>query len=93
MPENKALIKRAKDAGIEIDQRWSDETLTEKLREAEERQEAPEPPAETPLMQIELKRDIWDENGERQKKGKVITVPVRDGVRAIEQGRARSVEE
>lgn len=90
---DKELLRRAEEAGVEVDKRWSDETLRERVEEAEDRQEPPAPPRETPLMKIELKRDTWDADGNRQEKGKVITVPVRDGVRAIEQGRARSVEE
>ncbi len=42
-------------------------------------------PKET-LIEVEIKRDFWDEEGERQRAGTIIKVPVDVALEGIESG-------
>lgn len=38
------------------------------------------------LVEVEIKRDFWDEEGERQRAGTIIKVPVEVALEGIESG-------
>ncbi|MBK5566887.1 hypothetical protein [Ensifer sp. SSB1] len=38
------------------------------------------------LIEVEIKRDFWDEEGERQRAGTIIKVPVEVALEGIESG-------
>ncbi|WP_376742360.1 hypothetical protein [Ensifer canadensis] len=38
------------------------------------------------LVEVEIKRDFWDEEGERQRAGTIIKVPVEVALEGIETG-------
>uniref|UniRef100_UPI003F49621F hypothetical protein n=1 Tax=Ensifer adhaerens TaxID=106592 RepID=UPI003F49621F len=38
------------------------------------------------LIEVEIKRDFWDEDGERQRAGTIIKVPVEVALEGIESG-------
>lgn len=94
----KEQTQRAKAAGLEIDNRWSDETTEEKIVQAEQERDQEgradfKPQAEVPLVEVELIRDRWDQDGKREKRGKRVSLPVKDAMRAVREGKAREVED
>ena len=48
------LMKQAKALGIDVDGRWSEETLREKIAEAKPEQQAAKPPREKTLHELNL---------------------------------------
>lgn len=80
------LKKQAEELGIEVDQRWSDETLQKKI----DAKLAEKPKAKT--APVRLLYDVWDAEGERQPKGKVLEMPLDDAKRLIKEGKAERAD-
>lgn len=81
------LKKQAEELGIEVDQRWSDETLQKKIDA-----KLAETPAKAKTAPVRLLYDTWDENGERQPKGKVVDMPLDQAKVLIKAGKGERAD-
>lgn len=52
---------------------------------ADNKQQDDSKPKES-LVEVEIKRDFWDEEGERQRAGTIIKVPIEVALEGIESG-------
>lgn len=55
-------------------------------------EEAPKAKPATHLVAVSIKRDIWDDEGTRHRKGTVIELPVEAAMDAVEAGKATRVK-
>lgn len=85
MPED--LKKQAEELGIKVDGRWSDERLQEEIDKALGASSAS--PA---TVAVKIKRDTWDGDGNRHRKGTIVDMPLEDAMDAIEAGTVSRVK-
>lgn len=74
----KVLLDQAKALDLEVDGRWSVDTLAEKVLEAQEAQKEADKAAFDAARKIlvRLKKDAWPLEDERCRAGEVIEVPL-----------------
>lgn len=80
------LGSKAERLGIEVDQRWSDETLQKKI----DAKLAEKPKGKTAAVRILY--DTWDENGDRQPKGAIMDMPLDVAKTMIKAGKAERAD-
>lgn len=80
MPEE--LKKQAEELGIKVDGRWNEERPQQEIDKAL----AGEPSAPVPTISVKIKRDLWDHDGNRHRKGTELDMPVEDAMDAVEAG-------
>lgn len=75
---HKVLLEQAKALGIDVDGRWSTDTLAEKVLEAQEDQEDREQReyAAAKKTPVRLKRNAFPVVGVKAFKGEVVEVPI-----------------
>lgn len=90
----KVLLEQAKVLGLEVDGRWSTETLAEKVLEAQEGQEAAEQRqyAEAKKVPVLLKRNAFPVVGTKALKGSVVEVPIALAKQWIAEGVAERAD-
>lgn len=83
-----AVMEKLDAEGIEYDGRLSAENLGQKLS-----QEALADcmTQDQDMVQCVIVRDFWDENGDRQRKGKVVDMTLMDALAGIESGTLKRV--
>lgn len=82
------LKKQAEELGIKIDGRWSDERIQQEI----DKVLAGEPESPVPTISVKIKRDLWDGEGNRHRKGTEIDMPVEDAMDAVEAGTVTRVK-
>jgi hypothetical protein len=96
------LRKQAEALGIDVDRRWSDETLQEKINEAKSKANPAEQPKAEPAKAeakpavlggakktpVRLLHDTWFEADVRTPAGKVVDVDVETAKKLIADGKA-----
>ncbi|MDX3929102.1 MAG: hypothetical protein QHC90_25290 [Shinella sp.] len=86
------LKNEAEALGIDVDGRWSEETLKEKIAEAKAKnpqpatQDAAPKEASEELYPIRLLFDWWDDQGNRHPRGETVDVPF-DAAKKLIDGR------
>lgn len=75
------LKKQAEELGIKIDGRWNEERLQQEIDKA-----LVGDPAPGPTIAVVIKRDTWDGDGNRHRRGTVVDMPVEDAMDAVEAG-------
>ena len=79
------LKKQAEELGIKIDGRWNDERIQQEI------DKALSGPAQ-PTVAVQIKRDRWDAEGNRQRKGTIVDMPVDEAMDAVEAGSVTRVK-
>lgn len=82
------LKKQAEELGIEVDQRWSDETLQKKI----DANLAMTPKTKAKTAPVRLLYDVWDAEGDRQPKGKVVDMPLDQAKVLIKAGKGERAD-
>jgi len=91
-----SLKKQAEALGIDVDHRWNDATLQEKINEAKSKASPPAPavtpatPKPTGAKQtpVRLMHDTWFEADVRTPAGKVVDVDIETAKKLITDGKA-----
>lgn len=88
MPTKDELTKRAEDAGLEVDGRWSKETLIEAMQHAGI-DTSDGKPKTVPIL---LRKDVWGDDDARHAAGSVVDWPVDAARRLIAAGKAERAD-
>lgn len=75
------LKAQAEALGIKVDGRWSDERIQQEIDAAGKTAK----PAER-LIPVVVKRDFWDREGARHRKGTIVEVTVEAALDGVESG-------
>lgn len=81
------LKKQGEELGIKIDGRWSDERLQQEIDAS-----LATPAKAENTVAVMIKRDIWDAEGERHRKGSIIEMTVNEAMDAVEAGSVTRVK-
>jgi hypothetical protein len=84
------LKKQAEELGIKIDGRWSDDRIRQEIDSVLAGDS--EKPASVQTVAVTIKRDIWDGDGNRHRKGTIVDMPVEEAMDAIEAGSVSRVK-
>lgn len=79
------LKKQAEELGIRIDGRWNDERIQQEI------DKTLAGPAQ-PTVAVQIKRDVWDGDGNRHRKGTIVEMPMEEAMDAIEAGSVSRVK-
>ena len=96
------LKKQAEELGIKVDGRWNDERLQEEIDKALSAEPKKAEPfggkgdhdgdgkaggsAAAKLVPVMIKRDFWDANGARHRKGTIFDATVDEALDGVESG-------
>jgi hypothetical protein len=85
------LKKQAEELGIKVDGRWSDERLQQEIDNSLATPTQAAHRAEQ-VVAVMIKRDTWDGDGNRHRKGTIVEMPVEEAMDAIEAGSVSRVK-
>lgn len=85
------LKKQAEELGIKIDGRWNDERIQQEIDKALGASAEPEKAA-VQTVAVMIKRDIWDGDGNRHRKGTIVDMPMDEAMDAVEAGSVSRVK-
>jgi hypothetical protein len=80
------LREQAEALGIQVDNRWSDETLQAKIDQAMPGTQ----PVETAT--VRLTYDWWDADGVRRSEGEMVKLPIDDARYLVSKGKAERTD-
>lgn len=86
------LKKEAEGLGIEVDARWSDETLKQKIAEAKANSSGATQGEKEELFPIRLLVDWWDDQENRHVSGAEVDVPWTEAKKLIDEGKAERAD-
>lgn len=92
--QNPDLLKQAEELEIKVDKRWGDERIQTEIDKALGNEPDPldhdangrKGGAAPHLVAVSVRRDFWDETGERHRKGTVVEVSVEAALDGVEVG-------
>src|SRR5690554_5773884 len=90
--QNPDLLKQAEELEIKVDKRWGDERIQSEIDKAlgndplDHDGDGKKGGAAPALIPVAVRRDFWDENGDRHRKGTVVDVSVEAALDGVESG-------